>query len=1491
MRIAVLGPLEVLTDELAPIVVPGAKERLLLAVLARDAPGVVSTDRLTEALWNGDPPASAHKSLQAHLVRLRSSLEPGRPRGSTGRYVVRRGQGYALAVGREDIDALHLGDLASRGRAQLATGDPAEAERLLSAAVELWRGEPYADWPDAPFAETERRRLGELRTGALAGLLEARLQLGRLADALPELEALVTADPLREDWWRLLMLALYRAGRQADALAAGRRARALLADELGAEPGPALRAMEAAVLAQDPALDLPQPPSREPAPPPRDAMPPVVGERCPYMGLAAYQVADAPLFHGRRRLVSALVGRLVDAPIVVVSGPSGAGKSSVVRAGLVPTLAGGALADSRSWQVLVVTPGRAPVDALAPLTGTDPPTVPFLLVCDQMEELWAPGVDPAERDAFLDTVLGLMDDGVVVRCLAVVRGDFAGRLAEHAAFAERIAGAFVLVPPLTDPELREIVREPAGAVGLTVEPELLDAVVADVLGRPGALPLLSTALVGTWERRRGDALTLAGYLGAGGVSGALTRSAETAFAALGQEDQEYARRLLVRLADVDEGGALVRRRLPLDELDLDDAAASPWRRVVEAFVGRRLLSVDGDHLEVTHEALLTGWPRLTRWLQDDAVGRAVRRHLVPAAHDWESRGRPREELYRGARLAAALDWAAGDDAVPTPLEQEFIAASQEQADTELRQAHEQVARERRARRRTRRLATGLAAVLVVALVAAVLAVRYQQAADTRATELERTTLIADANRLAALSGEAPALDLSLLLAAQAARLADTPQTEDALLGSLLGHSRAVASVTVGEELEDSALSGDGTLFLKGNESVFTWPVGSVAERHVVRPQQLLDWPGQGWIVCDTSPSDDRLVAAGVTVGGGRAVHLWVRLVTADGDTGYLVPPGETEGVPVGIAFTGDGRQVNVLVVMEVAQGTGREPVTWRVIRVDVADGTHRDTGISGTLPGTEELSSDIADNGRTAVVYDAATASATATLVDLLDGRQVSLQVPSRAVDSTGFRALATGAAQLWADGAVTLYDADGRPVQQVDHRPGPVHDIVAAPDGSWVATAGGGGAVTLWDVDAATARWIATESFAGHAGDILEAEITADGRLLATRGEDSRMVLWDVTRAAGFGASVAAAGDRWFAGPPEIVEPDSLVVVPSRPVGGGVGGSDDLAATFLEPGTARVVEQVAVGTIEDPDLLRPSMAVSPDRRMVAISTGLSTTVLDTSTRERLATIDLPPDGDLGSDGRPLSADVVSCAAWTPDSSHLLLCTEDGADNGFGGQLTVVEPTTGMVERLVALGGIAAEAVGTDRDHRRLALAQLDAGLVTVLDARTLEAEPAVEVIGSATASIGAATDVSFSPDGRRIAITGENRDLFVVDPTARAVSRDRIPVGSALLQVEWLADNRTVALGSSDGTLSLFDTERRQLRAPPVSVANDSRAAHLHLVPGSPGEVVAMSGERLGRRWPVDRKVWLEQACILAGRDLTRTEWTLYLPDHTYRPTCTDLD
>ena len=441
MRIAVLGPLEVSTDDGRPLPVPGGKERLLLALLAAAAPGVVSADRIIESLWNGDRPASARKSLQVHLVHLRSALEPDRPPGSSGQYVVRRGAGYALA-GRTPTTSMPSASATSPPAAVPASppGIAAEAARLLGTALDLWRGEPYGDWPDAPFADAERRRLAEIRTGAVTALLEARLALGEHADVAAELGAAARRGPAHEEWWRLLVLALYRSGRQGDALAAVARARACSSRSWAPTPDrgcgrsrrpswPRTRRWTA----------RPRPARAErPAAAGRDA--------CPVQGAGHLPGGRRRAVPRPDRLVTGLVARLVDAPLMVVSGPSGAGKSSLVRAGLVPALAAGALPGSAAWSAVVITPGRRPVDALAELTGPAPPELPVLLVCDQLEELWAAGVDPAERTAFLDTVLGLLDDGIVARCVAVLRGDHVGRLAEHAAFAERLGGALVLVP-------------------------------------------------------------------------------------------------------------------------------------------------------------------------------------------------------------------------------------------------------------------------------------------------------------------------------------------------------------------------------------------------------------------------------------------------------------------------------------------------------------------------------------------------------------------------------------------------------------------------------------------------------------------------------------------------------------------------------------------------------------------------------------------------------------------------------------------------------------------------------------------------------------------------------------------------------------------------------------------------------------------------------------------------------------------------------------
>jgi DNA-binding SARP family transcriptional activator/WD40 repeat protein len=1472
VQIGVLGPLEVRADDGRPLAVAGAKERLLLAVLAVAAPGVVSVDGIVDALWSGAPPATARKSLQAHVVRLRSALEPGRPQGSTGRYVVRRGAGYALTVDRSDLDALAFADLVARGRALLAAGGAAAAERALTSALGCWRGEPYGDWPRAPFADAERQRLTELRTAAVTSRVEARLALGNSGDAVGELERLVVEQPLREDWWRLLMLALYRAGRQADALAAGRRVRALLVAELGTEPGPGLREMEAAILAQDPRLlaDQRPGPGRDGAAPPDRDTP----DTCPYKGLAAYREEDAPLFHGRQRLVSTLVGRLVDAPLLVVSGPSGAGKSSVVRAGLLPALAAGALPGSAAWRSAVVSPGRDPAATLAALAGSSAAAGPAVLVCDQAEELWASGTDPADRSAFLDGVLELLAHGAVVRCVVVVRGDHVARLSESAAFLERLGPNIVLVPPLTDRELREVVCEPADGVGLEVEADLVDAVVGDVLGRTGALPLLSAALVGTWERRRGRTLTLAGYLQAGGVAGALARSAEVAHAAVGEEGQAAARGLLVRLAGGGTEGPLVRRAVPLAELDLD---GSPERRaVVEAFVARRLLAVDGDVLEVTHEALLTAWPRLARWLDDDAVGRRVRQHLAPAARDWADRGRPADELYRGARLAAALDWVAGPSADPTPTEAEFLRTSRERAEAELTEARQRAEREGAARRRTRWLAVALAALLAVALVATVLAVGSQR-------EAERASVVADANRLAALSTTVGSLDASMLLAAQAVRLADTPETQDALLTALTRHGRAERVVPFGGDVQGAHLTGgDGTLFLGVGSRVEAWRVGPTTQ-----PEPLLDIPEEWdtWTFGTPSPTEDVLVAGGTADGLPE-----LRLLDADGTHRVLVRGAPLGGVPVDGRFEADGRRMR-LVVVAPDPAAPDDGTDWRVLEVDTVDGAVRDTGVGGSLPAPpDRVAADFADDAGVLVLWDAERAT-TAVLVDLAAGARVTPPAQPGPGTSQGFVALPSGAAQLWDDGGVTLLDAGGALVQRLEAHWDPVRDVVLSPDGTWAVTVGDGAAVVLWDVDPATGRWSQRETLAGHDGDVVQVEADPAGERVYTASLDDTVIVWDMSPEGGPGISSPGLTDRWIANRPTVVDAGRSLVAPTRP-GQPSGerftppGPDTLgvAATFLDPVTGRVEGQVEVGDTIEQVQFGASVAASPDGSMVAVTWGLGTTILDARTREVVTEIVLPPNGDPGIGNGPFPATVVWCAAWTPDGSHLLLGAEGRVVEGTGGYVATVDTETWRVDGQIDTGG-SAQVIVASPDGRLLAAANATIPRLVILDAETLE------VVQELPLDDDLVSDLSFSPDGRFLAGGGLRGLLHVYETATWRPVREPVAVhDEPLLQVEWLPDGRTAVTAGGDGTVSLFDVERGLVRARPLPTSGEPGQGYAHLVPDPTDELVVLSGDRAGRRYPLDPDVWLADVCAVVGRDLTRAEWDRYLPEQPYGPTCSDL-
>jgi DNA-binding SARP family transcriptional activator len=271
MHIDILGPLEIRGREGRVVRLPSGRERALLALLLIHRGEVVSTDRILDALWGAQPPGTAVKAVQGYVSHLRRVLEPEAGPGEARDILVTQAPGYALRADALTVDATRFERLAGDGRRALEDGSPSEAAALLDEALALWRGPALAEFAFDDFARNEIDRLEQLRLSATEDRIDALLRLGRHGELTGELDSLVAAHPLRERLRGQWMLALYRSGRQADALQAYRDGRRLLAGELGLEPGPELQRIERAILAQDPALESAAP---EPAPPPPRAVTP-----------------------------------------------------------------------------------------------------------------------------------------------------------------------------------------------------------------------------------------------------------------------------------------------------------------------------------------------------------------------------------------------------------------------------------------------------------------------------------------------------------------------------------------------------------------------------------------------------------------------------------------------------------------------------------------------------------------------------------------------------------------------------------------------------------------------------------------------------------------------------------------------------------------------------------------------------------------------------------------------------------------------------------------------------------------------------------------------------------------------------------------------------------------------------------------------------------------------------------------------------------------
>src|SRR2546429_2733871 len=278
LEFRLLGPVEAVVDG-RPVALPAAKPRALLAVLLLDRNRVVSVGRLVEDLWGDEPPETATKALQGYVSQLRKALGADR--------LLTKPPGYSLRVEDGELDLDRFEVLAREGRELLGSGESKAAAKRLAEALELWRGTPFAEFESEPFARDAGARLEDARLAALEERIEADLALGRHAPLIPELEELVAREPLRERPRAQLMLALYRSGRQADALELYRRTRETLSDELGIEPNLELQEVQRRILQHDPTLERARPAPR----PAEDGAPVPLARRPQFLVFAALALA------------------------------------------------------------------------------------------------------------------------------------------------------------------------------------------------------------------------------------------------------------------------------------------------------------------------------------------------------------------------------------------------------------------------------------------------------------------------------------------------------------------------------------------------------------------------------------------------------------------------------------------------------------------------------------------------------------------------------------------------------------------------------------------------------------------------------------------------------------------------------------------------------------------------------------------------------------------------------------------------------------------------------------------------------------------------------------------------------------------------------------------------------------------------------------------------------------------------------------------------